>query len=167
MAIILIFSKHICETRHFRPSASIPMMLNPEIMNFITCGGGEGKGGGIKSYTASLVNLPIYFLVRDLSKSTTLATWQLGRIFNSFSDEFYIWDASSFFSAICAFNINGLCLGCRRVTLWLKNHSPVSQESVKRNWLRLIMLVFLWFLNSGPSLNSNLLNACNLGFRLF
>lgn len=133
---------------------------------FYNVWGGEGKGG-IKSYTASLVNLPIYFLVRDLSKSTTLATWQLGRIFNSFSDEFYIWDASSFFSAICAFNINGLCLGCRRVTLWLKNHSPVSQESVKRNWLRLIMLVFLWFLNSGPSLNSNLLNACNLGFRLF
>lgn len=54
MAIILIFSKHICETRHFRPAASIPMMLNPEIMNFIMCGG-RGEGGGeIKIYTVSL-----------------------------------------------------------------------------------------------------------------
>lgn len=98
MAIILIFSKHICETRHFRPAASIPMMLNPEIMNFIMCGGREEEGGGDKNlYCVSVVNLPIYFLVRDLFKSTTLATWQLGRIFNSFSDDFYIWDASSFF----------------------------------------------------------------------
>lgn len=127
MAIILIFSKHICETRHFRPAASIPMMLNPEIMNFIMCGGREEEGGGIKIYTVSLWSIYQFIFWYEIYSSQRPSQLDSLEGFLTPSVMSFIYEMPvAFFSAICAFNINRLCLGCRRVTLWLKNHSPVS-----------------------------------------